>query len=247
MSVGQPHSTLLRLVAVTASRVASRRAGRLRQAAAVILSAACGISLAGCAGTATASRTAAPAAADGVSYSALSIGPSHDGIAVIPPSEIAAASRLSADPLWIAVTPRYVGAALPDIQSAREIGRVGTARLWIARSTKRGICLLEFDPSQSANPARAHRVVAECGYRAELPKGIVMLNREAGGRNVTTAFGLVPDGVARTFAHFGDGTATAVTAARNFYSFTTDKVVKSITFFGRDGTPITAIKIGATS
>jgi hypothetical protein len=135
---------------------------------------------------------------------------------------------------------------LPNIASARQLGRVRSGRLWIARSTKGGVCLLDFDPSQSPHPAYAHRVIAECGRRSELGKGIVALNRESGGRDLTTVLGVAPDAVRRVFVHFSDGAVTAVSAPHNFYSLTTNRAVRAITFFGMDGTPITAIKIGVS-
>jgi len=166
------------------------------------------------------------------------------GILVIAPSRAAAAARLPARPVWVAVVPQYPGATFPEIATARELPRREGFRAWIAKSNRDGVCLLLYAPALSHNARHAHSVLASCGQRAQLSEGVVEVLGGYGARGRNVVFGLVPDPVHSVVVGLADGRSITAPVAGNSYALTTGRTLRSVVLRAAGGATIRRIRLG---
>jgi hypothetical protein len=140
------------------------------------------------------------------------------GITVVEPPEAHAYAARATRPLWVnqpAGDPRI---ALPEISSAREVSHRGSARIWIARSTRGGICVLSFRPELAGDAAPYHSIGASCGTPGGLTRGAAQFERGAGPHADWLVSGVAPRGVVAVTLRLVGGGARTVPVQRNSYS-----------------------------
>ncbi|HWX95840.1 MAG TPA: hypothetical protein VNZ01_03225 [Solirubrobacteraceae bacterium] len=165
-------------------------------------------------------------------------GPS--GIGLVEPSRARAAATSRTRPLWVGEqagrrTGRLVGSAPqgapePDIASARELARLGRARIWIARSSSGGICVLSFRPELGPRSATYHSVSASCGSAAGLARGAVEIERAAGRSARWLVSGVAPREISAVTLRLSGGRALTVPVTDNAYSATVERPVEGLAF-----------------
>jgi hypothetical protein len=167
--------------------------------------------------------------------------PGPSGIGLITPTQARAAAAGRARPLWVmrpargatgrlAQTEGAPTGAVPDIASAREVGRRGRARLWIARSSTGGVCVLSFRPELAADPSRFHAVSAACGSADGLACGATQIERAAGRGGPWFVSGVVPRGVLAVALQLAGGSERTVLVADNAYSASVERPVEGLAF-----------------
>lgn len=174
-------------------------------------------------GTGPGSRQRSISAAPGARSAAASVYPVLDsdrpnGIEVVPPARAQEVRRTKAKPVWVAVAPSGPLEQLPVISTARLIEREGAARRWVAESTGGGVCILDFDPATSPQPATDHAVVAYCNRSSELARGVIVTTRRGATSHL---LGVVPAGVRGVSVAQTAGTAISAPVHNNTYSVTT--------------------------
>jgi hypothetical protein len=190
----------------------------------------------GCGSVATAARhskTAHPSQATYADYPALNhAGPS--GIAVVSLQQARAEIATESSPIWIGGEPSDPEAVVPEISSAREVRHEKATRVWIARSSRAGVCLLVFNPEFAANPARDHSITAYCNAAAGLAKGVLSMELRPHSRETRLVVGLVPVGVSYASVIFADGAVQRVRVADDSYALIVTKALTAVSFT-RDG------------
>jgi hypothetical protein len=142
------------------------------------------------------------------------------GITIVSASRAASVAATETHPVWVSEPSRYAAASLPEIASARELRHNGRRRVWIARSTRGGVCLLVFAPELAADPGHAHSVSASCGTRSEIARGVAYVAQTSSRvrRSRSLVLGLVPAGVQAVSVTLADGRHQAVPVSLNLYS-----------------------------
>lgn len=154
------------------------------------------------------------------------------GIAVVSLAQARSVVATRAHPVWVAIKPRYPDAALPAIRSAREVRHEGPQRVWLSKSSRGGLCLLDFDPQLSPHPATDHTVTATCGGLYELAKGLALTQRVGPGRysDAWSIVGVVPSGVRDVSIKLGDGSVHDARVVDNSYSTVADRRIIEVSF-----------------
>lgn len=197
---------------------------------------------AGCAGT-VANRGSSPARLAGVAtyadYPALH-GPGPSGIGLVTPAEARNAARSATRPLWV-TSPRgraggelprlvSVAAATPEIASAREVEHAGRARVWIARSSDGGVCVLSFRPELDPGSRTYHTVSAACGPADGLARGAAQVERVAGRHARWLVSGVAPREITAVTLRLAGGGARTVPVTNDSYSASVDRPVEGLAF-----------------
>lgn len=217
------------------------RLAGLREAMRLILllvaSAASGSLTLGCGDTSGSTRHSGdpPAVAGRISaeYRALTR-PGPSGISVVSLKQARAVATTRTAPIWVAVAPESPQAIVPEIASAREVRHEQTTRIWIAESSRGGVCVLVFRPEAGRDPARYHSIAAACGSADELQKGAVLMEHSVHSARGWVAFGAVPSAVTRVTVWLADGHRRTGQVSNNSYSIAVPGPIERVTL-GRTG------------
>jgi hypothetical protein len=201
---------------------------RLAAAGICMLLIGCGAT-GGSGGRSSGRRAAAPGSSR---YSVLER-PGSNGISVIDPSEVSASRSTPSHPIWISLPPppRKGGGVRPVIRSARELMHAGSLRIWLARNTNGGICMLSFDPREAPDPEHDHSLLVFCGNESTLGHGAVIVEPWAHGDYL--AVGAVPDGVRFATLVLVDGARRRVVVKNNSYHAVVRSQLGEVTFPGQ--------------
>jgi hypothetical protein len=119
---------------------------------------------------------------------------------------------------------------VPDIASAREVERRGRARLWIARSSGGGVCVLSFRPELAPEPSRLHAVSAACGSADGLAQGAAQVEHAAGRGGPWLVSGVAPREVLAVALRLAGGGERTVRVTDNSYSASVVRPVEGLAF-----------------
>jgi hypothetical protein len=160
-------------------------------------------------------------------------GPS--GIGLVTAAQARAAAITGTRPLWVSQRSEARGMgsssvpAVPIISSAREVARTGRARLWIARSSQGGVCVLSFRPELALDASRYHAVSASCASAGRLATGAAQIERAGdGGRWLVS--GVAPREVATVTLRLAGGSERTVPVTDNAYSAAVERPVEGLAF-----------------
>jgi hypothetical protein len=201
----------------------------------------CSLLAAGCGGVGTGATQARSGAPTGLrvtyrDYPSLRK-PGPSGIGLVAPDAARAAAGTGARPLWVSqpaearVTPRVPASplsAVPIISSAREVARPGRARLWIARSSRGGVCVLSFRPELALDPSRYHAISAACASADGLARGAAQIER-APGRGWLLS-GVAPREIGAVTLRLAGGGERTVRVTDNSYSASVERPVEGLVF-----------------
>jgi len=162
-------------------------------------------------------------------YSALTR-PGPSGIAVVSLKQARAVATTTTAPIWVAVAPQSPQAIVPEIASAREVRHEQTTRIWIAESSRGGVCVLVFHPEAARGSAHYHSIGAACGSADELKKGAVLMEHSARSAGGWAAFGVVPSAVTQVTVWLADGRRRTGRVTNNSYSISVPGRIARITF-----------------
>lgn len=165
-------------------------------------------------------------------YPALRL-PGPSGITVISPSQARRRELPRRGPVWPNLSPKDTRLIVPRIATAREVSREGSRRIWIAESSRGGICLLLFDPATTRRPAQDHSVNSACGDRSEMADGVLIESRVDRQGPRTVLVGLVPQGVRRVEARGTGGKQHSIKPSNGLYQLTVSEPLATLTIVGR--------------
>jgi hypothetical protein len=151
------------------------------------------------------------------------------GITVVEAAQAQAfAAREPTRPLWVRQAAGDPHIALPEIGSAREVSRHGRARIWIAKSTRGGVCVLSFRPELASDAAPYHSIGAACGTDRGLARGAAQFERAASPHALWLVSGVAPRGVVAVTLRLSGGGAPTVPVKNNSYSAAVDRPVEAL-------------------
>jgi hypothetical protein len=171
-------------------------------------------------------------------YPALRL-PGPSGIGVVAPADARGAGLSPTRPLWVAQPHRAgadrsqlgsVAAVTPEIASAREVARAGLARLWIARSSDGGVCVLSFRPELEPSSPSYHTVSASCGPADDLARGAAQIERAVGRHAAWLLSGVAPREITAVTLQLAGGGALTVPVTHDSYSASVDRPVEGLAF-----------------
>jgi hypothetical protein len=155
--------------------------------------------------------------------------PGPSGISVIAPLQIPAAKLTPSHPIWVTLPPsHHGGAARPIISSARQVIRAGSLRIWLAKNTGGGICMLAFNPGDAPDPKHDHSLLVFCGGESTLGSGALTVQPWVHGNYFVV--GVVPNGVRAVIVHLANGEHRDVAVVDNSYHTVVPVRMDGVTF-----------------
>ncbi len=189
-----------------------------------------GLGAAGCGNVAASrltvgvARRTVPSYAD---YAALSR-PGPIGIRIVPASQVSAVRALPSQPLWINESSTNPHVVTPDISSAREVIRSGSARIWISKSRDGGVCVLTFRPELSVGVHPYHAVTASCDTATRAAAGPALFEKARTHSSIWLVAGIAPNGISQVLLTLTDGKIRVVPVHHNAYSTIVPVAVRSV-------------------